>query len=111
MESGAFKQQGAQGRLGGRKSEARSPKAEGNPRSEGRIQSRLCAVTTLRFKPSSDFGFRASFGLRSSAFGSTGCSPHSPVNQPDSCAAPFSQPGGVTFLTRSEERRVGKESR
>src|ERR1035437_643120 len=69
------------------KSETRRPKAERNPKSEGRIHSHPSGVAVHRLKPFSDFGFRPSFGSRVSAFGFKGCQPCAPLNRPDTSAA------------------------
>jgi hypothetical protein len=51
---------------------SRKPKAERNPKAEARTHCAACRTAANVIKPYSDFGFRASFGFRSSVFGPKG---------------------------------------
>src|ERR1039458_6793010 len=68
------------------KPEFRRRKAEGNPKTEGRVQSHYSGAQAHRIKPYSDLGFRPSFGLRISVFGFQGCGICFPANRPSSPA-------------------------
>jgi len=69
------------------KPETRRPKAERNPQAEVRIDSHPGGATANRIRPFSEFGLRAAFGLRVSAFGFQGGRTCASLNWPDFRAA------------------------
>ena len=69
------------------KAEIRNPRSEGNPKTEGRKKLLPMGWRPAGAIPGSDFGFRASFGLRLSVFGFPSWQPLSALNPPCSKAA------------------------